>query len=407
MDINTDDQLRLRALKEYNILDTEEEPAYDDLTFVASTICRTPMALVCLFDEDRVWFKSHRGTSLKQCFLPAARKACKGANKTKIISDAQKDPGFQEMELVKGPPYIRFYAGAPLVTPTGAIIGTLCVVDLEPRSLTSEQVQALEALARQVMILIELKKSQNVSPANPAKLAHQIKLASLGEMANSIAHEINNPLTIINGNVGLLRRVLAVKNSSLSAKVSQYLGSIERNVHRVDKIIRDLNVFTKSGAGEPLEKIDLLNSIINAKSLMWDTLRKHGISVREALPSKSAWVECRPVQVEQMIINLLSNSIDATRELDEKWIEIAIQEEGDHWRIKVIDSGNGIPAELHDKIMEPFFSTKGSYQGAGLGLSICKAMAEDHGGSLELDKNKKNTCFILSLPKKNPNGGGH
>ncbi|MBS1968812.1 MAG: GAF domain-containing protein [Bdellovibrionales bacterium] len=401
MEFNTDEQLRLRVLKEYNILDSESEQAYDDITYLASTICRTPISLVSFIDKDRQWFKSHRGTSLQQTSLDTSICACVAQDRQPmIVPDTMNDPRFRDMELMKGPPFIRFYAGVPLISPEGVGLGALCVIDLEPRLMTSEQMQALTALARQVVALMELRKSQSQFHDQQAKLIHKTKLASLGEMAASIAHEINNPLTIINGNVGLLRRILSHIPEGRLPKANQYLESIEKTVHRIDKIVRGLKALSRDGFNDPYETVDLTTSIINANSLNREKFIYHGIEVRQNLPPAGALIECRSVQIEQIIINLLSNSFDAVRDLPQKWVDIAVFDEGDLWVIRIADSGQGIPENLQDKIMQPFFTTKEMHQGTGLGLSISKAIAEEHGGSLELDPISKNTCFVLTLPKK-------
>lgn len=401
MELTTDEQLRLRTLHDYKILDTEPEQAYDDLTNLASLICRTPLSLVSLIDSDRQWFKSHRGTSLQQTSLDTSICACVARErKMLIVPDASQDPRFKDMELVKGPPFIKFYAGVPLISPEGQVLGALCVIDLEPRLLTTEQLESLQSLARQVMTHLELHKSKLQVEEQQARLVHKRKLASIGRVAASIAHEINNPLTIINGNVGLIRRVLGHLTDTGSVKTNQYLDSIEKTVHRIDKIIRGLKAISRDGSGDPFEEIDLAGSVVNAISLLREKFIYHGIELREFIPARGTMLECRSVQVEQIIINLLSNAFDAIRDADKKWVEISVVDGGSAWILKVIDSGDGIPESMQEKIMQPFFTTKEIHEGTGLGLSISRSIAEDHGGSLKLDAGSKNTCFVLALPKK-------
>lgn len=400
LEFNTDEQTRLRVLRDYKILDTESEQAFDDLTYLASTACRTPISLITLIDKDRQWFKSHRGTSLQQTPLDTSLCAHVVRDRSPlIVPDTANDPRFRDMSLTKDAPFMRFYAGVPLFSTEGVAIGALCVIDLEPRLLTSEQMQTLQALSRQVMAQMELRRGKFKFQDQQASLIHKTKLASLGEMAASIAHEINNPLTIINGNVGLLRRILVHAQDLNHPKANQYLDSIEKTVHRIDKIIRGLKAMSRDGFNDPFEMVDLAGTIINANSLMREKFRYHGIEIRENVPTRGAWLECRSVQVEQIIINLLSNAFDAIRDLPEKWVDISIFDDGLNWVIRITDSGAGIPEGMQNKIMQPFFTTKQLYQGTGLGLSISKAIAEDHGGSLELDPIAKNTCFVLTLPK--------
>lgn len=151
---------RLVALRRYRILDTEPERAFDDLALLASQICGTPIALITLVDEHRQWFKARVGMTATE--TSRAVSFCTHAIQHPglfVIPDARQDVRFAANPQVTGDPYIRFYAGAPLITPEGQALGTLCVVDRTPRTLTPEQVQALEALRRQAEAQLELRRN--------------------------------------------------------------------------------------------------------------------------------------------------------------------------------------------------------------------------------------------------------
>ncbi len=147
---------RIVALDKYAILDTEPEQSFDDLTLLASYICKTPIALISLVDEDRQWFKSRVGIAASETSRDIA--FCATAimqSDVFVVPDALADERFRENPLVVSDPYIRFYAGAPLINEDGYALGTICVVDRTPRDLAPDQKEALKALSRLVLAQLE------------------------------------------------------------------------------------------------------------------------------------------------------------------------------------------------------------------------------------------------------------
>lgn len=178
------DQRRIEALREYAILDTTPEEGFDDISRLTSHICGTPIALITLLDLDRQWFKSRVGLSVTE--TPIEHAFCAHAIKQEkvfMVPDAKEDPRFAENPLVTNQPHIRFYAGAPLITAQGVALGTLCAIDRVPRNFTEEQKEALQALARQVMAMLELRLTvKALDTALAEKRAAEAEVESLRDL---------------------------------------------------------------------------------------------------------------------------------------------------------------------------------------------------------------------------------
>jgi PAS domain S-box-containing protein len=191
------EEARLEALRELEILDTASEPEFDDLALIASQICGTPISMVTLVDRDRQWFKSHVGTDLQQ--TPRDVAFCAHAILQRdlfVVPDATEDPRFAQNPLVTTDPKIRFYAGAPLRLSDGHAVGTLCVVDRRPRKLTNEQENALRALSRQVEAQLELRRRllQGRKEADEALHDKEVSVKILVEQMPAVLWSVDRDL---------------------------------------------------------------------------------------------------------------------------------------------------------------------------------------------------------------------
>jgi two-component system NtrC family sensor kinase len=158
--VQVSDATRVAVLEKYAILDTEPEQAFDDLTLLASYVCKTPIALISLVDEDRQWFKSKVGMAASE--TPREVAFCSVAIQqpdVMVVPDTLQDERFCNNPLVISEPRIRFYAGAPLINEDGYALGTLCVIDRTPRQISQDQKEALQALSRLVLAQLEFRRN--------------------------------------------------------------------------------------------------------------------------------------------------------------------------------------------------------------------------------------------------------
>lgn len=232
------------------------------------------------------------------------------------------------------------------------------------------------------------------------KVIQSSKMASLGEMASGIAHEINNPLTIIYSKANRLKR--QVENDSIDkAKFVQEIGKIEETVRRIAKIIRGLRAFSRNSEQDPMSPTKISTILEDTLELCQERFKEHNIDLKVSFPIDIE-IECRPAQISQVLMNLLSNAHDAVQNLEKKWVRMEASVIDSHIQITVIDSGLGIPESVVDRMMQPFFTTKEVGRGTGLGLSISKGISEEHQGTLKYDETAANTTFILNLPISQP-----
>jgi PAS domain S-box-containing protein len=248
--------------------------------------------------------------------------------------------------------------------------------------------------------LTEIKEAQRKLEEERTHSFHAAKMATLGEMASGIAHEINNPLTVI------LNRSIQIKNQVRLGEAGIELAATNAEkiitiVNRISKIVRGLRSFARDGGKDSFEFHTIKNILDETMDMCQARFQQNRINLQQNISDPTVLeleLYCVPVQIQQVLINLLNNAFDAAIETWPSWIDLNVHADVEHIWISVIDSGEGIPVHLRDKIMQPFFTTKEIGKGTGLGLSISKGIIEAHSGNFYLDETCENTKFVLKLP---------
>jgi PAS domain S-box-containing protein len=243
----------------------------------------------------------------------------------------------------------------------------------------------------------EIRETERRLIEQQASLASASRLTAIGEMAAGIAHEINNPLAIIMGKVHNLKKQVSALDRTEAVVFEQNISKIEDTILRIKKIIQGLRSFARDSSHEPMSEVTMQTLLDDTLALCSEKMSSRGIHL--ILHTQPSMVKCRPWQISQILVNLLSNAIDALEGQQNGEIEIRTLAIEDKIQIRIYDNGPGIPKEIRNKILDPFFTTKEVGKGTGLGLSISTGIAKAHDGKLFLDeKESLRTCFVLELP---------
>ena len=232
--------------------------------------------------------------------------------------------------------------------------------------------------------------------AQEAKLYASAKWAAMGEMSAGMAHEINNPLTIMKFAASQIRKACSVDNIE---KVKKSIEKLNKGIDRVDKIIKGLKTYTRDDTKDDFYNLELEEIIEETLDICVSRSKEFDIEIIGKEIINDISILCKPAQISQVLINLVNNSIDSIDSNQIKWIKIIITQNTRNVMIRVVDSGNGINSDIVDKIFEPFYTTKEVGKGTGLGLSISRSIALNHDGFLDYEIFKGNTSFVLTLPK--------
>lgn len=388
---------RLDKLRSLDILDTLEEEAYDDLTFLAAKICQTPISLVSLVDDSRQWFKSHFGVEARE--TPREQAFCGhtiNQDHVLIVENTKLDYRFKDNPLVTGPPSIRFYAGAPLILEKNIRIGTLCVIDTKPRILSDEQKESLEALSRQVIAQLNLRlKLKEMRALDKAK----------DEFLSVVSHELRTPVTSLYGSLKILER----ESNNIDTSVQPMVDIAVRNSEQLLKIVNDILDLATMEAGKLNvinSTVDLLDVAKNSLELNQTYINKFGCvaelkSTNEEMP---ILVNGDKQRLLQVVTNLISNAAKFSNKKGK--IIVSLHVEDGVVEFGVTDFGIGIALTDQEKLFKKFqqlgFDKNQHHQGTGLGLNITKHILEAHHSLIEFESLPgERTKFFFKLPLLN------
>lgn len=245
------------------------------------------------------------------------------------------------------------------------------------------------------------RKAEQALAEQRRKIAEVSRLTSLGVMAGSLAHEVNNPLAIIALAGEQLERI-QLQPELNREQLHLCVERINRHTSRIERIIRSLRTLSQDGSQETLRPMALQTIITDVLEVCQVRFAGKNIILQPPPESMAVEIECRPTEIAQVLLNLLNNAYDAIEAHDQKWIRLEIDNRQDDITLSVIDSGPGVPNEIRSRLMDPFFTTKEPGKGTGLGLSISKRIIESHGGRLLLQTGHPGACFTIHLPKRQP-----
>ncbi len=389
---------RLASLNKLQILDTEQELNYDNIVQLASFICDVPVSLITLVAENKQWFKSKTGTELS--YTDRSISFCSHAilNPDDImeVQDTHLDSRFYENPLVTSDTNIRFYAGMPIKSPSGEPLGTLCVIDNKPNSLSIKQKNALRSLAQQVENLLDLRR-KNLA-LEKAKKELGIKNNLLKEFAGTVSHDMKMPLANIIITSDLIK---AKYGHLLDGTGLDYLSYLKQSSFRLSNYITDILSHYESDTllnthTENFDIQDVLEQIIDLLNIKFDC--------EINLPEDNLNVHCNRAAFQQIFLNLIGNSLKYNNQ-EKIIIDVVAKEENGYYHFSIADNGIGIPENKQEAIFELFTiveeADRSGNRGNGIGLSTVKKLVANLGGEISVKSQvNKGTTFYFSIKRE-------
>ena len=381
--LHSNEAERLQALRSYGILDTAVEPAFDDITRIASYICQTPISVINLIDDGRQWFKSEVGLGVRETPLDSSLCAHAILEQSFMeIPDTTLDQRFVNNPLVTGDPHLRFYAGALLRTPDGLPLGTVCVLDFQPRRLSAEQRELLSVLARQVMSQMEFRRALVVSDRLQRNVSRLMAVAG---------HDLKQPLQV------MVMAIDRVRSKLTDARDQERLGyAIDAGMRIAEELDRLAEMSAlQGGDGIPRLTTFPVSEVFTSIASTW-RMHAEAKGLRLIVSPSSANVVSDPTMLRAIIGNLVGNAIKYTQS---GVVLVGCRRRGQMLSIEVLDTGSGIATDQQSAIFDAFHQVNPKSEGLGLGLSIVRRTAEALGHQIEMTSDlSRGTHFSVRVP---------
>jgi signal transduction histidine kinase len=390
---------RLKALHKYDLSNKFFEKEYDFITKMASQICNTPVSLITLLDAEKQVMKSTHGFAVKE--TPRESSFCNytilDPDNVNVVPDLRLDERYNSNPLVTGEPHAVFYAGAPLVTPDGFVLGSICVLDAEARSLSEEQQEALKALARQTITTMELRKKNLDLKHTQGKLQQCNK--ELKEFIKLVSHDMKTPLA----NITMLSKGFRGSYKAiLDKKADGYIELIEHSAVELIAFIDGMLCKSKKapgncGGSKKVNTLQVLNKVIQLLAPPEDIK----INIKGNFPK----LPINEIALQLVFQNLITNAIKYN-DKPKGIITIISDSDGDHHYFQFSDNGSGIASADLDKIFreQQTLDKLDRYgnKGTGVGLAKVKNIIESVGGNITVaSKLHRGTAFTISIPQYN------
>ena len=393
--IRENEEERIKELVSYSILDSLPEEDYDNLTELASKICGTPISLVTLLDDKRQWFKSHHGLAISE--TPKEFAFCAHAildpSNVFVVEDARQDERFKDNPLVLGEPHVIFYAGVPLNSSRGFPMGTLCVIDNKPKKLEKDQIDALKILSKQVVNLLELRKSK--AHLEAAMESVKTRNKDLAQFNYITSHDLQEPLRSISNYSAYLTKKYAHQLDDTGKKSLNFISAAAQRMRTLIKGVLD---YSQIGLKGEIKWIDC-NQVL--KDIQEDISLQIQESEAQVDVNSLPMIQGREVEIRMLFQNLISNALKFRKSGDPCRIRVSAEKEKGMWIFAIQDNGIGIAEHHQERIFKIFqrLHTDDKYEGTGIGLSNCQKIVETHQGEIWLQSVlNQGTTFFFSIP---------